>query len=74
MRFRSGFCTANLTTAVHTIIALQERMLLLGAPIDAPITKQTVPLLEAVFLSDAGILQLDQPPQSLREQYPGRTS
>ena len=32
-----------------------------------------VPSLEAVFLSGAGILELDQPPQSLREQYPGRT-
>ena len=48
-------------------------MLLLGAPIDAPITKQPVPSLEAVFLSDAGILELEQPPQSLREQCPGRT-
>ena len=60
--------------AVHTIIALQELMLLLGAPIDAPITTQTVPSLEAVFLWDAGILELEQPPQSLHEQCSGRTS
>ena len=46
-------------------------MLLLGAPIDAPTTKQTVPSLDAVFLSDTGILELEQPPQS---QCPGRTS
>ena len=36
-------------------------------------TKQTVPSLEAVFLSGAGILELEQPPQSLCEQCPGRT-
>ena len=45
-----------------------------GAPIDAPITKQTVSSLKAVFSSDAGILEPKQRPQSLREQYPGRTS
>ena len=66
--------TVNLTMAVHNIIALQELTLLFGAPIDPPITKQTFSSLEAVFSSDAGILELEQPPQSLRDQYPGRTS
>ena len=68
MRFCSGFPYCQTDQRQYTLL-FQELMLLLGAPIDAPITKQTVPSLEAVFWSDTCILELDQPTQSFREQY-----
>ena len=69
----SGFVpdsrTANLTMAVqHYYCSSRAIMLLLGALIDAPITKQTVPSLDTVLLSDAYIIEFEQPPQSLCEQ------
>ena len=58
--------TANLTNgSTHNYCSSRAIMLLLGAPIDAPITKQTAPSLEAVFLSDSGILELEQPPHAI---------
>ena len=73
--FIQDSCTTNLTMAVHTIIALQDLMHAIAwSNYWYPNHQTNCSVTWSCFLSDAGILELEHPPQSLRKQWTGCTS